>query len=744
MYENFPEVLKKKKAWVCRGGKDGKKPINAMTGKGAKAGVPCTWFAFDTAVKYAAEHAQDEVDKIVGIGYEFSENDGIVGIDIDHCLQDGEIFYPDIAELVSSTTSYAEISPSGNGLHIYVLGKWDNDRGNKQKLNDGMAIEVYFEKRYFTVTGNAFKPEEHDSNVLDGQLLLDNIAAKYFPKTEAVQASVHAVKEEDSVFTGDVDKQVENLMENDPYFTMLWNREHGEEDESKTDYVLLVKLLKAFNGDVEKAKAVFLESPYMASKDDKHRAKIFERQDYLERTLEAAKNAYLSNQEVKSDEQLLKFTTNDSGNADRLIYLFGDKFRYCHENGTVYIYQDNYWRKDYNNSISDFAERTYQKYLQIVTGCCEPKVRNKALSLGNEGKKLSMIKAAQNKNKVDIDDFNNHRNLLLVNNGIVNLENGELQEFDREKYITIKVGVDYLEDSPQPKLFLKFIDEICCSDEVLKKYLMRVLGYLVTGETREQIFFIFHGAGANGKSVLVNLLSNILGNQIGELAQDALLEKRSLNQTLIQVMDARIAVVNETNDEDKLNSGLVKAISGGDTIKVRGMYQAHISMKAKFKLLFITNKIPLIDWSDAAMLRRVRIIPFNRIFAPEEQDKTLLDKLLLEKEGILRLLVREAKLYYAEGLPEVPECSKRIVSGLRVEEDPLYSFWSNCVEETDDDADQISASELYDKFSAYCYNNGLEPCNRHIFGRYMSSRCVKRLQLGKTRTNHYVGIRLKE
>lgn len=136
--------------WVCwhYGSRpDGKGttkiPIDPKTGENAKPNDPGTWSSFDCARDYCSGH----VETIAGIGFMFSAQDPFVGIDLDHCIQGGEVA-PWAMEVVSSLSSYTERSPSRTGLHIYcrgVLPTGGNRKGD---------YEFYDRGRYLTITGD--------------------------------------------------------------------------------------------------------------------------------------------------------------------------------------------------------------------------------------------------------------------------------------------------------------------------------------------------------------------------------------------------------------------------------------------------------------------------------------------------------------------------------------------------------------------------------------------------------------
>ena len=210
-----------------------------------------------------------------GIGFEFNNN-GIVGIDLDHVvLEDGSLSDKAV-EIVTILDSYTEYSPSGKGLHIFVKGDIPVD-GRKKSF-----IEMYKAKRYFTMTGKAYgelKPinERHEQVI--------QIFNKYFNDS----VSVNSNKEADINYScSNTGKDYFSIgLERDTVFKALWNGEYQSEkciSEREKDLALMGKLLYWCSGNVGTAIEAFKDSPYARGKADKHTAKL-ERSDYLQRTV---------------------------------------------------------------------------------------------------------------------------------------------------------------------------------------------------------------------------------------------------------------------------------------------------------------------------------------------------------------------------------------------------------------------------------------------------------------------------
>jgi putative DNA primase/helicase len=149
-FENIPQALKARPRWVCwRGVWDEKKqkytkqPINSKSGQLASSTDPATWSTFDQAAEYYLTHPS----KVDGIGFVLTEDDPLVGVDVDHCVENGQISQ-EAAEIISDLSTYTEISPSGTGIRLFLIGKLPAEgrkRGN---------FEAYESARYLTVTGH--------------------------------------------------------------------------------------------------------------------------------------------------------------------------------------------------------------------------------------------------------------------------------------------------------------------------------------------------------------------------------------------------------------------------------------------------------------------------------------------------------------------------------------------------------------------------------------------------------------
>jgi primase-polymerase (primpol)-like protein len=105
---------------------------------------PATWSSYKDAAASTAG---------VGSGFVLSDTDEIVCLDLDHCLDPltGRLAPWAAAVLRDAGATYVEVSPSGDGLHIW--GRADVRQGRRIRRPDGTAVEIYGTGRYITVTG---------------------------------------------------------------------------------------------------------------------------------------------------------------------------------------------------------------------------------------------------------------------------------------------------------------------------------------------------------------------------------------------------------------------------------------------------------------------------------------------------------------------------------------------------------------------------------------------------------------
>jgi primase-polymerase (primpol)-like protein len=163
--QTIPQEMKSFPQWVAwksvldkgRPGKIKKLPIDPKSSKTASSIDPTTWAHFDEAYAYYLQHRNNGIG---GISFALAKDDCYVGVDLDHCRNPatGNI-EPWAMDIISELNSYTELSPSGEGIRIFVKAKLDLDQSGIKRGK----IELYDHKRFMTVTGQVKYGIEHDN-----------------------------------------------------------------------------------------------------------------------------------------------------------------------------------------------------------------------------------------------------------------------------------------------------------------------------------------------------------------------------------------------------------------------------------------------------------------------------------------------------------------------------------------------------------------------------------------------------
>src|SRR5215208_2414346 len=313
-----------------------------------------------------------------------------------------------------------------------------------------------------------------------------------------------------------------------------------------------------------------------------------------------------------------------------------------------------------------------------------------------------MISLAESSLPVRAEEIDADLWLLNASNGTIDLSTGELREHRRENIITKLAPVEYDPDAKAP-VFEAFLARVLPS-EALRRFVQRAVGYADTGIDSEEILTIFYGVGANGKSTLVNILMEALGDYAMQAAPELLLAKRGSHPTeLADLFGARFVASVEVDEGRRLAESLVKQLTGRDPIKARRMREDFWQFGPTHTVFLATNHRPEVRGTDHAIWRRIKLVPFEVTIPESEQDKRLAEKLRKELPGILAWIVRGCLEYQRNGLGE-PEEVKAATEGYRSEMDVLAAFIEDrCVVHP---KAHVGATPLYRAYKDWCEDAG--------------------------------------
>lgn len=217
-------------------------------------------------------------------------------------------------------------------------------------------------------------------------------------------------------------------------------------------------------------------------------------------------------------------------------------------------------------------------------------------------------------------------------NGIFNIFTLKLRPITPYDFFVNHIAVPYPVSSASCPVFDMFLKTVADGRPEIIDAILELLGYLLTSDMNGKCFFVLQGAGDTGKSVLGNLIASFFNpeavshldiSRLGDRFSPSVLQGKLLN-ICMDLPDGRIR---------KEAAGTIKQITGGDSIEIEGKFRDAKSLHPTCKLLFGTN-FPLRMDHDEAFLTRCVVIPFTNIIPKKDQDKQLLERLMVERPVI--------------------------------------------------------------------------------------------------------------
>jgi putative DNA primase/helicase len=297
---------------------------------------------------------------------------------------------------------------------------------------------------------------------------------------------------------------------------------------------------------------------------------------------------------------------------------------------------------------------------------------------------------------------------------------------------------------------LEFDTEFQCSlwQECLKKVLVNddlillvqeMFGYCLMHDCRFGVMFLLYGDGGNGKSVILTVLSHLLGFE----NTSALSFKDFGERFKLARLQNKLANISEESPTGKnIASDIFKNLVSGGEVEAEIKFKNPFKFKNKAKLIHACNHPPLIKDQSRAIVRRLVVIPFNVQIKDEEADRQLVSKLLEELPGIFNWSLEGlARLVQYNRFTESAVSSKASAQVLS-ESDSVRSFVeNNCI--FWDDA-FVFCTEIFIKFREYCHKTGMPETNEAEFGKRLlklfSEVKKGRESKGAVRRWYYSGI----
>lgn len=466
---------------------------------------------------------------------------------------------------------------------------------------------------------------------------------------------------------------------------------------------------------------------------------------------QAILNAQIDQKVKESSHELADgFAPTDAGNADRFVSFADGRVLYVEGWKSWVVYRKGVWEVDKGSGLVMKGARQIAARLRSLANEDGISVEEcKALRRhADRCEMTSSIKAMLEQAKADLarpaSIFDRQLEKLNVLNGTIDLRSGQLLPSRPEDYFTTQAPVEY-DPEAKPDFWLQCLDQ-WQPNKAVRDYLQMVMGTCLTGHPVRH-FFLNTGVGSNGKTSFFDTISRVLGTYATELDKSVVIRSRNDDNKTRGKMDlfgVRMAVTKESESGEWLAEAEVKALTGGDAIKGRKLYQDFWQFEPTHTLFMHTNNTPPIRNNDQAIWKRIRLIPWLAKFEGKgEILKHELDaRFATEFSGILAWLVEGAQKWLVAGALDEPKVIQDATEQYRQDEDVLGRFISQCFELG---PDYSCFLEEIDKAAKLWFRNeGMEPWHRKNLSRKLKD---ERGFTGKPSTGNkyrFYGLRISQ
>ena len=460
-----------------------------------------------------------------------------------------------------------------------------------------------------------------------------------------------------------------------------------------------------------------------------------------------APNATTSKKQAKQNSMDLEkyINRNEQGDAEFFTLLFKGLVAFDHAENAWYLWRGQYWQKDVRREIVGYvSNRAASFYVAVAaqelrTQGNTPyykKLQERAKQLHTLTRTKHVLEFATGEDGISLDgtEWDSNPDLLPANNGVIDLKTGKFRNCQPTEYIRHHTPVDWKGINEPCPIWEKTLDGIFDGNKELIDFIQRLFGYAITGHVTEHKLPIFLGESArNGKTTIFEALNNILGDDLStSIPMNTFMKKKYTSDGpapyLEKLNGKRLAYSSESAEGIKIDTALIKSLTGGDTLNPRGMYKDPKSFKPTHKLMLFTNFQPAVPADDQAAWDRILLIPLDMRFVdnptkPNERkkDKNLGEKLKDEYPGILAWLVRGCLAWRKQGLNQ-PDSVTQATTKYRDSEDSLQIFVDECLTFGTGLGYQTKSSDMYIRYHKWADSYGMGAMSLTSFGKKIKKK----------------------
>ena len=739
-WENIPIDLKKTPRWVLwrlvEVGDEGNKrwsklPMQA-TGQAASSTNPATWTDF-ISVQDAYTSSPTRFD---GIGFVFSEDDNLVGIDLDDVYdhQQGRFINAAMQQLADQVDGYMEVSPSGTGVKIFT-----RSQAFSAHTDHAIGFEAYSKGRYFTVTGHALSgaiPQE-------AQDLTSIIPERTMRATGDAFGDYTAPLED-----WDIARVEAELL--DHY------DDYGYESWIKVGMIMHHQ----FGGDIEACEAW----DRWSSKGASYHTNACENKW---RTFKGKGGAtlrsliFLVNAQTRKEALARGEIVLDSGAMNHArtfldnYYTTEEGYRLVHYADDFYIYAGTHYEiieeATVRSKVYAFLDKCKKAGKQGSLAPFNPSPATVSGALDAIKSIVHLANHPNTKPPIWLEDYTHTKpaasKLVSLKNGIFHLEDSILIPHSLGFFTQNSLPFEYNQAATCPT-WDNFLQSVWPDDQESIDTLQEMFGYILSGDTRQQKFFNIIGPRRSGKGTINKVLVALLGQhntvapELGELCDTFGLQPW-LGKLLASFTDARAPERNRS----AVVSQLLRIV-GGDTITVNRKNKEAWNGYLPTRLVIYSNEVLQLTENSNALTGRMIVLKMTKSFFNKE-DTDLSHKLEQELGGIFNWAMDGLKRRITRGGHFIqPQSGKEYLDLMAELGNPIGTFVEDALVFAPDTLTR--KEDVFACYKHWALKKSMAPGTEQAFKRrflaatqeqYVRSDLVR---MNGERVNVYLGIKLND
>lgn len=428
------------------------------------------------------------------------------------------------------------------------------------------------------------------------------------------------------------------------------------------------------------------------------------------------------------------YTWDDKGNGQLYADIFKDKCRYNVTAREWYYYNGKNWEEDTEAMMASRYSKILSESLLKYSFSIEEEdkrtaYRKHVFKLGQLGFRKTMIEDARDSYYIKTEQLDKDSFLFNCQNGVMDLNKLEFREHSPNDLLSKISNVHYDPSAASPD-FEKFLDQVMQGDQEKIQYLQKILGYALSGDTKEESAYILYGVTTrNGKGTLMSTIDYMMGSTEGyamnilpeTLAQKKAKDSRQANGDIARLNGCRFLNMSEPPKKMIFDVALLKTLLGRDKVTARHLREREFEFLPLFKLFINTNFLPLVTDDTLFTSGRLNVITFDRHFSLEERDKGLKNRLKKRENisGIFNWCLEGWKLYKKDKGIKPPKAVVDATEEYRASSDKVGNFIQECLEESDKNC---KAKDVYDEFQEWCRSYGFGIENKTNFFAELESK----------------------